>query len=324
VLRRRTFLKLSAAAMVASTRRAIAASSPYPARPVYLIVGFSAGGNTDIVARLIGECLTRQMGQPFIVENRSGAATNIATEQVVRASPDGYTLLVSSTSNAINSTLYKNLKFNFVRDTEPIAAIAVAPLVMCVNPSFPARSVPEFIAQAKADPDKLNYASSGIGSPPHVAAELFKTMTGIRMLHVPYRGDTEAISDLVGGRVDVYFATLAGSIQFIRTGSLRALAVTTAERSSALQTVAAMAEFLPGYDATIWNGLNAPKGTPQAIVTELNRQVNAGLADSQVITRFNELGASARPGSPENYAKFVADETEKWGAIVKSTGSQLE
>jgi tripartite-type tricarboxylate transporter receptor subunit TctC len=324
VLRRRTFLKLSAAAMVASTRRAIAASSPYPARPVYLIVGFSAGGNTDIVARLIGECLTRQMGQPFIVENRSGAATNIATEQVVRASPDGYTLLVSSTSNAINSTLYKNLKFNFVRDTEPIAAIAVAPLVMCVNPSFPARSVPEFIAQAKANPDKLNYASSGIGSPPHVAAELFKTMTGIRMLHVPYRGDTEAISDLVGGRVDVYFATLAGSIQFIRTGSLRALAVTTAERSSALQTVAAMAEFLPGYDATIWNGLNAPKGTPQAIVTELNRQVNAGLADSQVITRFNELGASARPGSPENYAKFVADETEKWGAIVKSTGSQLE
>jgi tripartite-type tricarboxylate transporter receptor subunit TctC len=324
VLRRRTFLKLSAAAMVASTRRAIAASSPYPARPVYLIVGFSAGGNTDIVARLIGECLTRQMGQPFIVENRSGAATNIATEQVVRASPDGYTLLVSSTSNAINSTLYKNLKFNFVRDTEPIAAIAVAPLVMCVNPSFPARSVPEFIAQAKANPDKLNYASSGIGSPPHVAAELFKTMTGIRMLHVPYRGDTEAISDLVGGRVDVYFATLAGSIQFIRTGSLRALAVTTAERSSALQTVAAMAEFLSGYDATIWNGLNAPKGTPQAIVTELNRQVNAGLADSQVITRFNELGASARPGSPENYAKFVADETEKWGAIVKSTGSQLE
>jgi tripartite-type tricarboxylate transporter receptor subunit TctC len=324
VLRRRTFLKLSAVAMVASTRRAIAASSPYPARPVYLIVGFSAGGNTDIVARLIGECLTRQMGQPFIVENRSGAATNIATEQVVRASPDGYTLLVSSTSNAINSTLYKNLKFNFVRDTEPIAAIAVAPLVMCVNPSFPARSVPEFIAQAKADPDKLNYASSGIGSPPHVAAELFKTMTGIRMLHVPYRGDTEAISDLVGGRVDVYFATLAGSIQFIRTGSLRALAVTTAERSSALQTVAAMAEFLSGYDATIWNGLNAPKGTPQAIVTELNRQVNAGLADSQVITRFNELGASARPGSPENYAKFVADETEKWGAIVKSTGSQLE
>jgi tripartite-type tricarboxylate transporter receptor subunit TctC len=282
------------------------------------------GGNTDIVARLIGEWLTRQMGQPFIVENRTGAATNIATEQVAHAPADGYTLLVSSTSNAINATLYRNLKFNFIRDTEPIAAIATTPLVMCVEPSFPARSVPEFIAQAKANPDKLNCASSGIGSPPHVAAELFKTMTDIRMLHVPYRGDAEAITDLVGGRVHVYFATLAGSIQFIRAGSLRALAVTASEGSSALPEVAAMAEFLPGYDATIWNGLNAPKGTPRAIVMELNRQVNAGLADPKFMARFAEVGARVRPGSPEDYAKFIADETEKWGAIVKSTGSQLE
>jgi tripartite-type tricarboxylate transporter receptor subunit TctC len=324
MLRRRTFLKLGAAAIAASARSAIAASTQYPARPVYLIVGFSAGGNTDIVARLIGGWLTRQMGQPFIVENRTGAATNIATEQVVHAPADGYTLLVSSTSNAINATLYRNLKFNFIRDTEPIAQVASTPLVMCVNPSSPARSVPEFIAQAKANPAKFNFASSGIGSPPHVAAELFRTMTDIRMLHVPYRGDAEAITDLVGGRVHVYFATLTGSIQFIRAGNLRALAVTAMERSSALPDVAAMAEYLPGYDATIWNGLNAPKGTPPAIVTELNRQINAGLADPKLAARFAELGAKAQPGSPGDYARFVSDETEKWGAIVKSTGAQVE
>jgi tripartite-type tricarboxylate transporter receptor subunit TctC len=324
MLRRRTFLKLGAVAMAASARSAVAAPAPYPAHPIYLIVGFSAGGNTDIVARLIGGWLTRKMGQTFIVENRTGAAANIATGQVVHAPADGYTLLVSSTSNAINATLYRNLKFNFIRDTEPIAAIATTPLVMCVNPSFPARSVPEFIAQANANPDKLNCASSGIGSPPHVAAELFKTMTDIRMLHVPYRGDAEAITDLVGDRVQAYFATLPGSIQFIRAGSLRALATTALERSSALPEIAAMAEFLPGYDATIWNGLNAPKGTPQSIVMELNRQVNAGLADPKLIARFAGLGARVHPGSPEDYAKFIADETEKWGAIVKSTGSQLE
>lgn len=324
MLRRRTFLKLGAAAIAASTCSAIAAPSPYPARPVHLIVGFSAGGNTDIIARLIGEWLTRQMGQPFIVENRSGAATNIATEQIVHAPADGYSLLVSSTSNAINATLYRNLKFNFIRDTEPIAAIVTTPLVMCVRPSFPARSVPEFIALAKGNPDKLDCASSGIGSPPHVAAELFKTMADIRMLHVPYRGDVEAITDLVGGRVHVYFATLAGSIQFIRDGKLRALAVTATERSPALPEVAAMTEFLPGFDATIWNGLNAPKGTPQAIVTELNRQINAGFSDPKLMTRLNDLGAKSRPGSPDDYAKFVAEETEKWGAIVRSIGAQIE
>jgi tripartite-type tricarboxylate transporter receptor subunit TctC len=236
----------------------------------------------------------------FHCREHTGAATNIATEQVVHAAADGYTLLVSSTSNAINATLYRNLKFNFIRDTEPIAAIATTPLVMCVNPSFPARSVAEFIAQAKANTEKLNYASSGIGSPPHVAAELFKAMTDIRMLHVPYRGDAEAITDLVGSCVHVYFATLAGSLQFIRAGSLRALAVTSLERSSALPEVAAMAELLPGSDATIWNGLNAPKGTPQAIVMELNRQVNAGLADLKSMARFAELGAKVRPGSPED------------------------
>lgn len=304
--------------------RALGAPTPYPTRPVYLIVGFSAGGNTDIVARLIGSWLSRQLGAPFIVENRTGAATNIATEQVVRAPADGYTLLVSSTSNAINATLYRNLRFNFIQDTEPVALIARTPLLMCVNPSSAARSAPEFVAQAKAQPGRLNFASSGIGSPPHVAAELFRTMTDIRMQHVPYRGDAEAITDLVGGRVDVYFATLPGAIQFIRAGSLRALAVTATERSPALPDVAAMGEYLPGYDATIWNGLNAPKGTPQAIVVELNRQINEGLADPKLVSRFTELGSRVQPGSPQDYARFVAEETEKWGAIVKSVGAQLE
>jgi|SRR5690348_185038 len=323
MLRRRTFLKLGAAAFAASARGA-SATPDYPAHPVYLIVGFSAGGNTDIVARLMGEWLSHHAGQPFVVENRTGAATNIATEQVVRAPADGYTLLVSSTSNAINATLYRHLKFDFIRDTEPIAAIASTPLVMCVKPSFPARSVPEFIAQAKANPDKLNCASSGIGSPPHVAAELFKMMTDIRMLHVPYRGDAEAITDLVGGHVHVYFATLPGAIQFIRAASLRALAITATERSPALPDVAAMAEFLPGYDATIWNGLNAPKGTSQAIVLKLNRLVNACLGDPKLMVRLTELGARPRPGSPDDYAQFVVAETAKWGEIVRSTGSQVE
>jgi tripartite-type tricarboxylate transporter receptor subunit TctC len=323
MLRRREFLQLGATAVAASASPALAATA-YPARPVYLIVGFSAGGNTDIVARIIGRWLTQQLGQPFIVENRTGAATNIATEQVIRAPADGYTLLVSSTSNAINATVYRHLKFNFIRDTEPIAAIASTPLAMCVNPSSPARSVPQFIADARLAPGRLNCASSGIGSPPHVAAELFKTMTDVAMLHVPYRGDAEAISDLVGGRVDVYFATLPGSIQFIRAGALRALAVTAKERSPTLPQVPAMAEFLADYEATIWNGLNAPKGTPEAVVGELNRQINAGLADPKLKARFAELGAKVFPGSPGDYARFVAEETAKWGEIVKSTGSHVD
>jgi tripartite-type tricarboxylate transporter receptor subunit TctC len=323
MLRRRNFLQLGAAAIAASASPALAAAG-YPARPVYLIVGFSAGGNTDIVARIIGQWLSQQLGQPFIVENRTGAATNIATEQVVRAPADGYTLLVSSTSNAINATVYRHLKFNFIRDTEAIAAIASTPLVMCVNPSSPARSVPEFIANGKSAQGRLNFASSGIGSPPHVAAELFKTMADVAMLHVPYRGDTEAITDLVGGRVHVYFATLPGSIQFIRAGALRALAVTARERSPALPQVAAMAEFLADYEATIWNGLNGPKGTPEAVVGELNRQINAGLADPKLKARFAELGAKVLPGSPSDYARFVAEETEKWAAIVKSTRSHVD
>src|SRR5262245_13876164 len=324
MLRRRNFLQLGAAALAASASSAIAARDSYPTRPVYLIVGFSAGGNTDIVARILAQWLTQHLGQPFIVENRTGAATNLATEQVIRAPADGHTLLVASAANAINATLYRNLKFNFIRDTEPIAAIASTPLVMCVNPAFPAKSVAAFIEQARARPNGLNFGSSGIGSPPHVAAELFRKMAAIDMQHVPYRGDAEAITDLIGNRVQVYFATLPGSIEFIRAGSLRALAVTTAERSPALPDVAALSEFLPGYEATIWNGLNAPRGTPVQIVAELNRCVNEGLTDPKLGARLAELGARVRPGTPADYAIMIAAETDKWREIVKSTGSYVE
>jgi tripartite-type tricarboxylate transporter receptor subunit TctC len=324
MLRRRKFLQLGATAIAGFASGAIASPGSYPSRPVYLIVGFSPGGNTDIIARIMGQWLSQRLGQPFIVENRTGAATNIATELVVHASANGYTLLVASAANAINATLYRNLKFNFIRDTEPVAMIAGTPLVMCVNPAFPARSVPDFIAKGKSDPGKLNFGSSGVGSPPHVAAELFKMKTGVDMVHISYRGDAEAITDLIGGRVHVYFATLPGSIEYIRAGSLRALAVTAAERSQALPDVAAMTEFLPGYDATIWNGLNAPKGTPAEVVTELNRSVNACLADPALRTRFADLGAKVLPGSPDDYARFVADETGKWGSIVKSIGARAD
>ncbi len=324
MLRRRKFLQLGAASIAASASRVVAAPASYPNRAVYLIVGFSPGGNTDIVARLIGHWLSLQFDQPFIVENHTGAATNIATEQVVRAAPDGYTLLVASAANAINATLYRNLKFNFIRDTVPIGMVASTPLVMCVNPAFPARSVIEFVAKARADPGGLNFASSGAGSPPHVAAELFRMMTDIKMLHISYRGDAEAITDLVGGRVHVYFATLPGAIGFIRTGALRALAVSAAERSLSLPEVPAMAEFLPGYEATIWNGLNAPKSTPDPVILALNQAINAGLGDPRLRTRLAELGAKAFPGSPEDYARFIANETEKWGKIVNSIGAHLD
>jgi tripartite-type tricarboxylate transporter receptor subunit TctC len=324
MLRRRKFLQLGAAALAAAAGPAIASRRSYPSRPVYLIVGFSAGGNTDVVARILAQWLAQQFGQPFVVENRTGAATNLATEQVIRAPPDGHTLLVASAANAINATLFRNLKFNFIRDTEPVAAIASAPLVMCVNPAFPPASVPAFIEHARSKPNGLNFGSSGMGSPPHVAAELFKRMAGVTMQHVPYRGDAEAINDLIGGRVQVYFATLPGSMEFIRAGALRALAVTAAERSPALPEVAAMAEFLHGYDATIWNGISAPKGTPEPVVAALSRCINEGLADPKLRGRLAELGAMARPGTPGDYARLVADETDKWSAIVRSTGSYIE
>jgi tripartite-type tricarboxylate transporter receptor subunit TctC len=321
-IRRRKFLQLAAAAMVTPVISPVASAQAYPARPVRLVVGYSAGGVTDIVARLTGQWLSERLGQQFVVENRPGAATNVATEGVVRAVPDGYTLLMSSAANAINATLYNNLNFDFIRDTTPIASVISTPLVMVVNPSFPAKTVEAFIAYAKANPGKINMASSGSGSPPHVAGELFKMMVGVKMVHVPYRGDVPALTDLLAGQVQVYFGTLPASIEYVKAGNLRALAVTGATRSAALPDIAIMAEFLPGYEATIWNGLNAPKNTPAEIVARLNREINVVLADPRFKARLAELGATSLPGSIAEYAKLVADETEKWGKVVKLSGAK--
>jgi tripartite-type tricarboxylate transporter receptor subunit TctC len=320
-LRRRQFLQIAGAAVVAPASSRGAWAQAYPTRPVRLIVGFAAGGVTDIVARLIGQRLSERLGQQFFVENRTGAATNVATEAVVRAAPDGYTLLVSSAANAINATLYDSLKFNFIRDTTPVSSVIGTPLVMMVNPSFPAKTVPAFIAYAKDNPGKINMASSGSGSPPHVAGELFKMTTGIKMIHIPYRGDVPAITDLLAGQVQVYFGTLPASVEYVRAGNLRALAVTSAARSPALPDTPAMGEFLPGFEASIWNGLSAPKNTPAEIVEKLNREINAGLADPELKARLADLGATPFPGSPADYAKLVADETEKWGKVVKLSGA---
>jgi tripartite-type tricarboxylate transporter receptor subunit TctC len=320
-LRRRQFLQIAGAAVVAPASSRGAWAQAYPTRPVRLIVGFAAGGVTDIVARLIGQRLSERLGQQFFVENRTGAATNVATEAVVRAAPDGYTLLVSSAANAINATLYDSLKFNFIRDTTPVASVIGTPLVMMVNPSFPAKTVPAFIAYAKDNPGKINMASSGSGSPPHVAGELFKMTTGIKMIHIPYRGDVPAITDLLAGQVQVYFGTLPASVEYVRAGNLRALAVTSAARSPALPDIPAMGEFLPGFEASIWNGLSAPKNTPAEIVEKLNREINAGLADPELKAHLADLGATPFPGSPADYAKLVADETEKWGKVVKLSGA---
>jgi tripartite-type tricarboxylate transporter receptor subunit TctC len=326
-LRRRQFLQLAAgttAAALAPASSRLAWAQAYPARPVRLLVGFAVGGVTDIVARLMGQWLSERLGQQFFVENRTGAATNVATEALVRAAPDGYTLLMASASNAINATLYDNLNFNFIRDTTPIASVIGTPLVMLVNPSFPARTVPAFIAYAKENPGQINMASSGSGSPPHVAGELFKMMAGVNMVHVPYRGDLPAITDLLARQVQVYFGTLPASIEYVKAGHLRALAVTGATRSQALPDIAPLGEFLPGYEATIWNGLNAPKNTPAVIVEKLNREINAVLADPKFKARLAELGATPVSGTPADYAKLIADETEKWGKVVKLSGARAE
>jgi tripartite-type tricarboxylate transporter receptor subunit TctC len=323
-LRRRQFMQFAGAAMFAPVGPRISWAQFYPTRPVRLIVGFAPGGVTDIVARLMGQWLSERLGQQFIVENRTGAATNVATEAVVRAAPDGYTLLVSSAANAINATLYDNLNFNFIRDTVPICSIISTPLVMVVNPSFPAKTVPAFIAYAKGSPGKINMASSGSGSPPHVAGELFKMMAGVNMIHVPYRGDVPAITDLLAGQVQVYFGTLPASIEYIKAGNLRALAATSAMRLQTLPEVPTMAEFLPGYEATICNGLNAPRNTPAEIVDKLNREINVALADPNLKTRLAELGAAPLSGSPGDYARLIADETEKWGKVVKSSGARAD
>jgi tripartite-type tricarboxylate transporter receptor subunit TctC len=293
-LPRRQFLHLAAGAVALPTVSRIALAQTYPTRPVRIIVGFPAGGAADIVGRLMAQWLSERLGQQFIVDNRPGAGTNIAAEAVVRAAPDGYTLLWITTANASNATLYDKLNFNFIRDIAPVANINGLPFVMEVNPSFPAKTVPQFIAYAKANPGEINMASNGIGGIPHLAGELFTMMAGVNMLHVPYRGDAPALTGLLGGQVQVYFSTLPGSIGYIKAGNLRALAVTSATRSDALPDIPTVGEFVPGYEASAWQGIGAPKNTPVEIVDKLNKEINAALADPKIKSRLADLGACPR------------------------------
>jgi tripartite-type tricarboxylate transporter receptor subunit TctC len=321
-LPRRQFLRLAAGAAALPAVSRIARAQSYPSRPVRIIVGFAAGGSADIVARLIGPWLSERLGQSFIIENRTGAGGNIATEAVVRAPPDGYTLLLVNPANAINATLYEKLNFNFISDIAPVAGIIRFPNVMVVNPLVPAKTVPEFIAYAKANPGRLNMASSGNGSTIHVSGELFKMMTGVNMVHVPYRGGAPALTDMISGQVQVMFDNVPTSIEFIRAGKLRALAVTTATRSEVLPDLPTVADFVPGYEASAWYGVGVPKGTPDDIIDKLNKEINAILAEPKPKARLADLGASLLAGSSADFGKLVADETEKWGKVVKFSGAK--
>jgi tripartite-type tricarboxylate transporter receptor subunit TctC len=321
---RRQFLHLAAGAAAPPAISRLARAQDYPTRPVRLIVGFAPGGTTDITARLIGQWLSERLGQQFVIENRTGAATNIATEAVVRAPADGYTLLLVTASNAINATLYDKLSFNFIRDIAPVAGIIRYPLVMQVNPSFPAKTVPEFISYVKSNPGKISYGSGGIGTSIHVASELFKMMAGVDMIHVPYRGGAPAMTDLMAGQVQVVFNPVPESMEFIRAGKLRPLAVTTATRSEVLPDVPTVGDFVPGYEASALQGIGAPKKTPAEIVDKLNKEINAGLADPKLKARFAELGAAVFPGSPSDFSKFIADETEKWAKVIKFSGAKAD
>jgi tripartite-type tricarboxylate transporter receptor subunit TctC len=320
-MRRREFITLLGCASVSRIARA----ESYPSRPVRLIVPFGSAGGTDIVARLIGQYLSERLGQTFIIENRPGAGGNLGIETVVRSPPDGYTLVLAGAPSAINATLYDNLNFNFIRDIAPVAAIVRFPNVMVVNPSVPAESLPEFIAYAKANPGKLNMASPGSGSTPHVAGELFKMMTGVNMVHVPYRGGVAAVmTDMLSGRVHVYFGTTASSIEYIRAGKLRALAVTTAMRSETLPDIPTVAEFVPGYEASAWFGVGAPRNTPAEIVDKLNTEINASLGDPKLKARLVDLGGIALTGSPADFTRLIAEETVKWAKVVKFSGAKAE
>jgi tripartite-type tricarboxylate transporter receptor subunit TctC len=323
-LPRRRFLQLAAGAAALPAVSRVARAQTYPSRPVHLIAGYAAGGANDIAARLIGQWLSERLGRPFVIENRPGAGSNIGTEAVVHARPDGYTLLQVSVSNAINATLYDKLNFNFIRDIAPIASIMRVPGVMEVNPSVPVKTVPEFIAYARANPGKINMASAGNGSAPHLYGELFKVMTGVDMLHVPYRGGAPALTDLLSGRVQVYFSTLPASVEYIRVGKLRPLAVTTATRSEALPDIPTVAEFVPGFEASGWQGVGAPTNTPVEIVDKLNNEINAALADPKMKARLADLGGTVLAGSPADFGKLIAEETEKWGKVVKFAGAKAE
>ncbi len=323
-LLRRRFLRLAVGAAALPAVSRIARAQAYPSRPVRVIVPFAPAGDTDLVARLIGQWLSDRLGQPFIIENRPGAGTNIGTEAVVRAPADGYTLLLASPPSAINATLYDKLNFVFLRDIAPVAGVIRAPFVMEVNPAVPAKTVPEFIAYAKANPGKISMASAGIGSGPHVAGELFKIMAAVNIIHVPYRGQGPALTDLVGGQVQLYFAGIPSSIQYVRSGKLRALAVTIATRSEALPDTPTLSDFLPRYEASFWGGFCAPKSTPVEIVDKLNKEINASLADPKMKARIADLGATVLPGSPADFGKLIAGETEKWGKVIKAAGIEAD
>jgi tripartite-type tricarboxylate transporter receptor subunit TctC len=321
---RRKFLQLAAGAAALPALPPIARAQAYPAKPVRFIIGYTSGGSADITARLMGQWLSDRLGQPFIVESRPGAGSNIATEAVVRSPPDGYTIFLVAPANAINATLYDKLNYNFLRDIAPVAGIIRFPNVMEVNPLVPAKTVPEFIAYAKANPGKINMASSGNGSTIHMSGELFKMMTGINMVHIPYRGGAPALTDMLGGQVQVMFDNVPTSLEHIRSGALRPLAVTTATRLELLPDVPTVAEFVPGYESSAWYGVGVPRNTPPEIIDLLNRVINAGLADPNLKTRFTDLSAVVLPGSPADFGKLLVDETEKWGKVVKFAGVKAD
>jgi len=321
-LPRRRFLHLAAAAAALPAFSRVAWAQAYPTRPVRWIVGFSPGGPTDITARLIGQWLSSRLGQSFVIENRPGAAGNVAAEAVVRAPADGYTLLMVNNSNAINASLYDRLNYNLARDLAPVASVYRVPVVMAINPSVPAKSVPEFIAFVKANPGRVNMASSGVGTTPHVTGELFKMMTGVNMVHVPYRGAAPAVTDLIAGQVQVMFDTMSASIEYIRSGKLRALAVASSSRIEALPDVPPMADYVPGFESSSWQGIGVPRATPPEIIEKLNNEVNLGLVDSTVKARLAEFGGVPLPLKPVDFGKLIADETEKWAKVIKFSGAK--
>jgi tripartite-type tricarboxylate transporter receptor subunit TctC len=323
-LHRRHFLHLGAGAAALPALSRGAAALDYPTQPVHIIVGFSPGGPTDLFARLIGQWLSERLGQSFVIENRPGASGNVGTEVVVRAPADGYTLLAFGAEQTMNTTLYHNLNFNFIRDIAPVAGITRTPNAMLVNPSVPAKTVPEFIAYAKANSGKINMATPGNGTPPHIFGELFKAKTGIELVSVAYRGTGPALVDLLSGQMQVTFVAISASIEHIRTGKLRALAVTSASRSTLLPDVPTVGEFVPGYEASAWFGLGAPKKAPAEIVQKLNSEISAGLTDPMILERLSDLGSAPMPMTPAEFGKLIADETEKWGRVVRFAGIKLD
>jgi tripartite-type tricarboxylate transporter receptor subunit TctC len=321
-LRRRKFLHLALGAAALPALTSITRAQAYPVRPVRIVVPFAAGGSTDISARLIGQWLSERLGQQFVIENRPGAGSNIGTELVVNAPPDGYTLLLVGASSAINATLYDKLNFNFLRDITPVSGINSVPFIMAVHPSFPAKTVSEFIAYARANPGKVNMASGGNGTAGHLSGELFKLLAGLNMVHVPYRGEAPALTDMLAGHVQAMFGTMPASIEYVRAGKLRPLAVTSARRSELLPDLPTVGDFVPGYETSAWQGVGAPKNTPVEIIDRLNKEIKAGLADPKINARVADMGGTALAGSPADFGKLIADETEKWGKVVKFSGAK--